>query len=187
MFGWYHVKIWLWTLEQGCECTFSRRCGPQCVGDMDHHASEQHHGSIRDWNLLATGGAQGFGWSWNNIWLILCLEFMDKEDLVAYLCWNIDQIGVELLGFSIFLSISLGFIALDLWSVKVPKDVGWILAWWILQLSEEMTDLPYSSPSFFFHWIFLQPVNLIRTASLSWILSCSCFQLTLLRKVWVKL
>jgi hypothetical protein len=40
------------------------------------------------------------------------LELIGKEDLVAYLCWNIDQVGAELLGFSIYLAISFGFIVL---------------------------------------------------------------------------
>jgi len=70
------------------------------------------------------------------------LELIGKEDLVAYLCWNIDQVGVELLEF-IYLSISFGFIAL------VSQRRGCIVAWEILQLYEQMADIPLFSPLFF--------------------------------------
>ena len=126
-------------------------------------------------SLVDFGGAQGFGWSRNNTWLILCLELIGKEDLVAYLCWNIDQVGVELLEF-IYLSISFGFIAL------VSQRRGCIVAWEILQLYEQMADIPLFSPLFFPIGYFCKRSIwwglLAFKINLSWILFCSFFRFT---------
>ena len=118
------------SLKQGCECTFSLCCGPlmrrwwhgPCI-----RSTSWKHQICTNWKLLFISGAQGFRWSRNNIWLILCMELMmNKKDLVAEYrsgrwSWTAGLQEPK------YLSISF---RID-W-FRQSKD-GWILvAWWIL-------------------------------------------------------